>query len=117
MKYILTFFISFSFCLAAQAKATAVLPATNIVVEDSTQIVKTACGECKFGLKGNGCHLAVQIKGKAYFVTGTSIDEHGDAHAKDGFCNAIRKAKVSGKIVGDKFAVTSFELLPEKKNK
>jgi hypothetical protein len=36
-------------------------------------------------LKGYACDLAVRIDGKPYFVDGTSIDSHGDAHAEDGF--------------------------------
>jgi hypothetical protein len=81
------------------------------------QIVETACGECQFKLSGKGCELAVRIDGKSYFVDGTDIDSHGDAHAKDGFCNAIRKAEVQGEIVNDRFKVTYFKLLksPEKK--
>lgn len=79
------------------------------------QIVETSCGECKFGLKGKSCDLAVRIAGKAYFVSGTSIDEHGDAHDKDGFCNAIRKAEVQGEVVNGKFVVSYFKLLPVEK--
>lgn len=82
------------------------------------QIVETACGECQFKLDGKGCDLAVRINGKSYFVDGTDIDSHGDAHAKDGFCNAIRKAEVQGEVVNDRFKVTYFKLLksPEKKD-
>jgi hypothetical protein len=80
-----------------------------------SQIVEVSCGECQFGLKGKGCDLAVRIDGKSYFVDGTKIDDHGDAHAKDGFCEAIRKAEVTGKIVNNRFQVTSFTLLPEQK--
>jgi hypothetical protein len=80
-----------------------------------SQIVEVSCGECQFGLKGKGCDLAVRIDGKAYFVDGTKIDDHGDAHAKDGFCEAVRKAEVTGKIVNNRFQVTSFTLLPEQK--
>ena len=81
------------------------------------QIVETACGECQFKLSGKGCDLAVKIDGKSYFVDGTDIDSHGDAHAKDGFCNAVRKAEVQGEIVNDRFKVTYFKVLksPEKK--
>ena len=75
------------------------------------QIVETACGECQFKLAGKGCDLAVRIDGKSYFVDGTDIDSHGDAHAKDGFCNAVRKAEVQGEIVNDRFKVTYFKLL------
>jgi hypothetical protein len=80
-----------------------------------SQIVEVSCGECNFGLKGKSCDLAVRIDGKAYFVDGTNIDDHGDSHAKDGFCQAIRKAEVTGEIVNGRFKVTSFTLLPEQK--
>jgi hypothetical protein len=73
--------------------------------------VETACGQCQFGLKAKGCTLAVRMDGKAYFVDGTDIDSHGDAHAKDGFCNAIRKAQVQGEIINDRFKATYFKLL------
>ena len=76
-------------------------------------IVEAACGECRFKMKGDDCDLAIRIKGKTYFVDGTDIDSHGNAHAKDGFCNAIRKAEVQGEIVGDRFKVTYFNLLKD----
>lgn len=86
-----------------------------ISVADSTkkiQVVETACGQCMFGLKEKGCLLAVRINGQACFVDGTSIDEHGDAHADDGFCNAVRKAEVQGTVVKGRFIATYFKLLP-----
>ncbi|MBL7024358.1 MAG: hypothetical protein ISR87_02800 [Candidatus Marinimicrobia bacterium] len=82
---------------------------------DSTQVMEVACGECLFGLPGDGCDLAVRFDGKAYFVSGTHIDAHGDAHAHDGFCNTIRTANVSGELLGDKYHVNSLELIPNKK--
>ena len=86
---------------------------------DSTkkiQIVEASCGQCQFHMAGKGCDLAVRIEGKSYFVDGTSINEHGDAHAKDGFCESIRKAKVQGEIVNNRFKVTFFKLIiPEEK--
>ena len=69
------------------------------------------CGTCMFKMKGKGCVLAVKFQGKNYFVNGTDIEDHGDAHDKEGFCNAIRKAKVQGSVVSDKFLVTYFELI------
>lgn len=77
------------------------------------QVVEASCGQCRFGLKGEGCTLAVRIDGKAYFVDGSNIDDHGDAHATDGFCNAIRKAEVKGKVSNERFVATYFKLLPE----
>ena len=79
------------------------------------QIVEASCGQCQFGMKEKGCDLAVRIDGKSYFVDGTAIDSHGDAHANDGFCAAIRKAAVVGEIKNNRFVVSSFKLLPEEK--
>lgn len=82
--------------------------------QPKSQIVEVSCGQCQFSMKDKkGCDLAVRIDGKAYFIEGTSIDSHGDAHAQDGFCSTIRKAEVSGKIVDNKFKVTHFVLLPK----
>lgn len=76
-------------------------------------IVEAACGQCQLKLPGTDCDLAVRIDGKAYYVDGTHIDSHGDAHASDGFCNAIRKARVQGEVVDGRFKATYFQLLPE----
>ncbi|PKB16091.1 DUF6370 family protein [Flavobacterium sp. 5] len=78
------------------------------------QIVEVSCGQCQFEMKGKGCDVAIRIDGKSYFADGIKIDDYGDAHAKDGFCEAVREAQVTGKIVNNRFQVTSFKLLPEK---
>lgn len=81
----------------------------------SKQVVEASCGQCQFKLEGKSCDLAVRIDGKAYFVDGSDIDQHGDAHAKDGFCQKVRKALVSGQVVTNRFKATSFKLLAEEK--
>ncbi len=81
------------------------------------QIVEASCGTCNFGLKGTACELAVKIDGTSYFVDGTTIKDHGDSHAKDGFCNAIRKAKVSGSVVNGRFKSKSFVVQKAEKTK
>lgn len=80
-----------------------------------SRILETSCGQCRFGMEGQECELAVRIDGKSYLVDGTSIDSHGDAHAGDGFCTTIRKAEVVGEIIDNRFKVSSFKLIPSKK--
>ena len=108
---ILVFLLSVGVTVSqAQTQKAATTPAA-----DALQTVEAGCGQCMFKMKGDDCDLAVRIDGKAYFVDGTKIDDHGDAHADNGFCNRVRKATVAGKIVNDRFVATSFKLLPEDK--
>ncbi len=102
MKKILTFLFVLS---------SAVILAQDKKETSKIQIVEASCGQCQFGMKGKSCDLAVRIDGKSYFVKGTNIDAHGDAHAKDGFCASIRKAEVIGEIKNNIFFVTYFKLL------
>ena len=75
-----------------------------------TLIVEASCGQCQFGMKDKkGCDLAVRIGDKSYFVDGTTMNEHGDAHAADGMCSAVRKAEAVGEIKDNRFVVTSFK--------
>jgi hypothetical protein len=81
------------------------------------QVVDVSCGKCNFALGGESCKLAVRINGKSYFVEGAAIDDFGDAHAKAGLCNAVRKAQVQGEILDNKFKATYFKLLEDKKKR
>jgi Family of unknown function (DUF6370) len=74
-------------------------------------MVEASCGMCKFGMKGGDCALAVRFGGKSYYVDGADIDHYGDAHAADGFCNAIRRAKVQGEVVDGRFKASYFKLV------
>jgi hypothetical protein len=108
MRILLLLLSLFVTGLSAQAQETPAQP--------KTQLVEVSCGQCQFGMKDKkGCDLAVRIEGKSYFVDGTTLDDHGDAHAADGFCSAIRQAEVIGEIKGNTFVVTYFKLLPLKK--
>uniref|UniRef100_UPI00404A1620 DUF6370 family protein n=1 Tax=Flavobacterium sp. TaxID=239 RepID=UPI00404A1620 len=104
-KIVALLFFVFTFSVSAQEK--------EIIVKK--QIVQASCGQCKFKMTGHGCDLAVRIEGKSYWVDGTTISEHGDEHAEDGFCSAIRKAEVEGTIVDNLFKIKSFILLPSTK--
>ena len=110
MKFLLTSMVCVligSGLLAQKTESKVAKPDPNKKI----QIVEASCGECQFKLAGNGCDLAVRIDGKAYFVDGTDIDSHGDAHANDGFCKAVRKAEVQGEVVNNRFKITYFKLV------
>lgn len=70
--------------------------------------VEVACGECQFGMDGTGCDLAVRLNDTAWFVDGSAIDDHGDAHAADGFCNTVRKGVISGEVKDGRFVASSL---------
>lgn len=111
-------FLSFLiFCLAGLA-AKAQTTEKKTSSPDASRKLLTAeasCGKCKLGLPGKTCELAVRINGHAYYTVGAGIDDFGDAHAKDGFCNAIRLAEIQGDVLNDAFKLTYFKLLPETK--
>jgi len=99
MKHLLSLFLIVAFFVSCAKEA-------------KPQIVEASCGQCQFDLiEKAGCDLAVRIDGEAYFVDNSSIDDHGDAHAVDGLCNTIRKAKVAGDIVEGRFKSKLFELI------
>lgn len=112
MKTLITIalFITLGFTVSAQTK-----DSTKVKSKKNAEytVVEASCGQCQFEIKGKGCDLAVRFGDKAYYVDGTKLNDHGDAHAKNGFCNAIRKAKVKGEVVKSRFQVSYFELLPE----
>jgi len=80
----------------------------------STQrAARIGCATCVFHMKDvHGCKLAVKVHGKPYLVSGSGIDDFGDAHGPDGLCNCERKAHVEGKVEGDRFVAKHIELLP-----
>jgi hypothetical protein len=106
MQKFLLLFILGTFAASAQSK-----PAGKLDTSKPVLVLEASCGSCNFEMPGKDCYLAVKYEGKAYAVEGTGLDDHGDAHEEKGFCMAVRKAKIQGKLKGDKFVVTYFELL------
>ena len=97
------------------SKKEAALPSGDFVTKVNQDgivkgLVLASCGMCNFRTKDRTCSLFIQINKKAYNVKGTHIDDHGDSHAKDGFCNAVRVAKVAVKVEKDDFIAETFIL-------
>ena len=98
-------------CKSPAKRDAAQLP--SVVPEPAEQIVEAGCATCIFNMPGvTGCKLAVKLDGTPYLVTGSDMDDHGDAHGPSGLCLTARQALVTGEIVGDKFAAKGFELQP-----
>ena len=73
--------------------------------------VLASCGMCNFAIDSkSGCSLAIKIGESTYQVKGTTIDDHGDSHAKEGFCNAVSVASVVGNVKENSFFVESFQI-------
>ena len=99
-----------------------VLPFQNELKSEQTMrvnlIVDASCAKCQMGKNNDDeCLLAVEINSDIYYVEGTTIDDHGDAHAIDGFCNVVRKAHVEGIIDDGRFYLDKFRLLKYREKK
>jgi hypothetical protein len=83
----------------------------SVGVELTDQVVETGCAMCMFGMNGLAdCQTAIRVDGKVYLVRGSGVPDAED-HST-GLCHAIQKARVTGRLVGDKFVASSFSLLP-----
>ena len=71
--------------------------------------VLISCGMCNFMNGDNDCALAIKVGSKVFSVKGVGIDDHGDSHAKDGYCNVIKKVYVEGRIRGKSFTANKME--------
>lgn len=76
-------------------------------------VYDVSCGICNLEMTGDDCELAIIIDKKKYYVEGSGINEHGDAHAADGLCSVVRKASVKGVIKKGVFVAEKFNLIEE----
>ena len=72
--------------------------------------VLVSCGMCNFVTGDSDCSLAVKIGSKTLNVRGVKIDDHGDSHAKDGYCNVIKKVYVEGIVRGNSFIPAKMDI-------
>jgi len=80
------------------------------------ELVKASCGMCQLGQKDQkGCLTNIVLHGKVLPVVGATKLSMEEMHAPGGLCVTIRKAKVSGKLDGDRFLASKWELLPLEK--
>jgi len=98
-------------CAIAGTACQTQAPADGSALVLQNAVVEAGCGQCQFGLGDGGCDLAIRHATKIYWVDGTGIDDHGDAHASNGFCNARARAQASGSVVGERFHATAFRVL------
>lgn len=91
------------------------LSLSKVAIAD--EIVEMSCGQCQFAMNGDGCELAIRYQGNSYLVSGSDIDDFGDAHAENGLCNCIRNAKVTGAIENNGFRAARIILLDADANK
>ena len=54
--------------------------------------------------------MAVKIGKNVYEVKGAKIDDHGDSHASDGYCNVIKKTYVEGIVRNNTFLPTKMDV-------
>ena len=87
-------------------------PSLESATAINNRTIEASCGQCQLGLPGTGCDLAILVDGIAYYVDGSGIDDHGDAHGKEGLCNVVRNARATGTIVAGRFNAEMLEILP-----
>ena len=79
-------------------------------------LVIASCGICNFdSRKSRSCSLFIKINNEIYPVNGTTVNDHGDMHAKEGFCRVKRIAYVSGNIKKGIFYSNIFKLIESPK--
>ena len=71
--------------------------------------VLISCGMCNFMNGDKDCALAIKVGTKVFSVNDVGIDDHWDSHAKDGYCNVIKKVYVEGRVRGKSFTANKME--------
>ena len=73
--------------------------------------VIASCNKCNLGKSTDKkCSMGIRVNDKVYAVEGDSHNKK-ESHKRDGICNALRVAYVSGKIKGNKFQANDFALI------
>jgi hypothetical protein len=82
--------------------------AATTPVSANAQTLEMGCAGCVFSMPGaEGCQLAVKIGDKIHLVSGVEMPGH-----ETGLCDHSRMAAVDGRLDGERFVATAFELKP-----
>lgn len=100
------------FLLAATTVLLFACGSTKQAGENIIGTYNVSCGMCNFDMTGDDCALAIEVNDKYYYVEGSTLEAHGDAHAEDGLCTVVRQAQVKGSIQHGVFVAEKFEMLP-----
>tara|TARA_S200000501_G_scaffold379024_1_gene446660 strand:+ start:47687 stop:48082 length:396 start_codon:yes stop_codon:yes gene_type:complete len=71
--------------------------------------VLISCGMCNFFTEDKTCAVSVKIGRDVFKVHGVDINDHGDSHAVNGYCNVIKRAYVNGKLKDKKLYAEKIE--------
>ena len=71
--------------------------------------VLISCGMCNFFTEDKICSVSVKIGKDVFKVHGVNIDDHGNSHAVDGYCNVIKRAYVNGELKNNKLHAEKVE--------
>ena len=82
-----------------------VIPRNNYIEGN----VLISCGMCNFMNGDNDCALTIKVGPNVLSLKDVGIDDHGDSHAKDGYCNVIKKVYVEGRVRGKTFKANKME--------
>ena len=72
--------------------------------------VLVSCGMGTFMNGDNDCALAIKVGPRILKVRGVGIDDHGDSHDSDGYCNVIKKTYVEGIVRNNTFIPTKMDV-------
>lgn len=76
------------------------------------KVVQTGCGMCMFKVNSaKSCGVYAKIDNQFYEVIGLDKKVVGTGHEADGYCEVVKKARVSGEIKRGKFYATSFKYI------
>ncbi|SMB97969.1 hypothetical protein SAMN00120144_2302 [Hymenobacter roseosalivarius DSM 11622] len=93
--------LTFGFFAASTAQAQTTKAAASVAAAPDkakeVMVADAACGQCKLGLPGKSCDLAVRLGGKSYFLTGRILTPTATLTPTTGFATLSAKRRYRAK--------------------